>query len=303
MSSHPIKSKGRLKKYLSKKEAIRASVVDMTDLVAETCQLQKTSPASSVALGRLLVGAVLVSSQLKDEQAISFQISGNKTIRKVFAHAQYDGLCRAFISEKQAPFSVQKGHFALAPLFDGGLLQATTFIPSHKQPHTTQLQLVSGEIGEDIAHYLNQSCQIPCIISLAVKIGSEGKVLYAGGVLVELMPGHSEATLQKIEAQQKNATVLSGLMEQTGDFKQWLANYLGDIEMEEIATNKVTYHCTCSKEKASVSIAMLPNEDFMEIFDEGQNINVDCEMCGLVYNFNMDEVSYIYKNSGKASIH
>lgn len=303
MSSHPIKNKGQLKRYLSKKEAIRASVVDMTALVEEMCQSQHTSPSSSVALGRLLVGTVLVASQLKDDQAISFQLSGNKTIRKVFAHAQYDGLCRAYISEKQAPLSVQNGQFSLAPLIGGGLLQATTYVPKNKSPHSTQLNIVSGEIGEDIAHYLNQSRQIPCIISLGVKIGPEGKILVAGGVLVELMPGHTEATLQKLEAIQSQAEGLSSLMEKTSDYKAWLANYLGDIEMDEVAANDVTYHCTCTKGKAAVSIAMLPVEDFQDIFAQGQNVNVDCEMCGLVYSFDMDEISLIYKNSGKTSVH
>ena len=303
MSSHPVKSKGLLKKYLSNELAVRASVVEMTDLVEEVCQLQKTSPSSSVALGRLLVGSVLVASQLKDNQALSFQMSGDKVISKIFAHAQYDGLCRAFISEKKAPMSVENGMFSLSPLIGDGLLQATTYIPGNKQPHVTQLNIVSGEIGEDIAHYLNQSCQIPCLISLAVKIGSEGKVLSAGGVLIELMPGHTEGVLNLIEAQQSFAKPLSTLIEEKKSYPELLENHLGAIQMDELLAQEIRYHCTCSKEKASTSMAMLPSEDFNEIISSGKDLNVDCEMCGLIYSFSVEEVNMIFKKSGKTSVH
>lgn len=303
MKNHPVQKSGLLKGYISKEKGVRASVVVMTDLVEEVCALQRTSPSSSVALGRTLVGAVLVASQLKDDQAISFQISGSKTIKKVFAHAQYDGLCRGYISDKEAPLSIDKNQLALGPLIGDGFLQAITYIPGNKQPHVSQLQLQTGEIGDDIAFYLNQSRQIPCLVSLAVKIGSEGKVVAAGGVIVELMPGHTEETLQAIEKQQNRAFALSDLIDMGADYEKLLSNYVGDIELEEIKEHSVDYGCTCSREKASNSLSMLEAEDFKEILESKENLNVDCEMCGLVYSFDFEEINMIFKNSGKASIH
>lgn len=303
MSKHPIQKKGHLKGYLAKDSGVRASVVVMTDLIEELCCQQGTSPSSSVALGRLLVGTVLVASQLKDDQAISFQLTGNKTIKKVFAHAQYDGLCRAFISEKQAPLSLEKNNLSLKPLIGEGILQAATYVPGTKQPQISQIEIQSGEIGEDIAYYLNQSCQIPCLISLSVKIGAEGKVVAAGGVLIELMPGHTEETLQLIEEQQQLAKSLSQLIEDGKNHDELLMNYLGGLEIKEVKSHSVDYGCTCSKEKAGDSLLMLEGKDFQEILASQEDLNVDCEMCGLVYSFDQQEVNLIYKRSGKASIH
>jgi molecular chaperone Hsp33 len=304
MSNHPVvKQKGQLKGYLSKELGVRASVVEMTNLVEDLCSMNSSSPSSSVALGRLLVGTVLVASQMKENQAISMQISGNKKIKKIFAHAQYDGLCRAYISEKQAPLSLANNNLSLKPLIGDGLMQVMTFIPKQKHPRTSQIQLQSGEIGEDIAYYLNQSMQIPCLISLAVKIGSEGRVICAGGVLIELMPGHTEETLQAIENHQKFSLPLSTLMEEGSDFEMMLKNYLGDIEMKEVKEHSVDYGCTCSREKATHSLLLLAKEDFEEILQSKENLNVDCEMCGLVYSFDYKEVNMIYLGSGKADVH
>ena len=203
-------------------------------MVSQLCDHLQTSPSSAVALGRLLVGSVLVASQLKEDQAISFQVSGRESIKKIFAHAQYDGLCRAYIDEKQAPLSVKNNNLSLEAVIGGGQLQANLYGPKSEKPHTTHLQLVNGEIGEDLAYYLNQSCQIPCLLSLALKIGKESQVLKAGGVLIELMPGHTEKTLQVLEAQQEKAQPLSQMMENTGDFEAWLQNYLGPLKAKEI---------------------------------------------------------------------
>ncbi len=303
MSKHPVQKKGELKGFLSKDKTVRASVVKMTELVEEVCVLQQTSPSSSVALGRLLIGTVLVASQLKDEQAQSFQISGSKTIKKVFAHAQYDGLCRAYISEKQAPLSLDNHSLSLSPLIGEGILQGMTYVPKQKHPRTSQVEIQSGEIGEDIAFFLNQSMQIPCLISLSVKIGSEGKIVAAGGVLIELMPGHTEETLQLIEGQQKLAHSLSQLVEEGQDHRSLLANHLGEMEMIEVRQNEVEYGCTCSREKAQDSLRLLDADDFEDILQSKENLNVDCEMCGLTYSFDIEEINLIYKKSGKAKIH
>lgn len=303
MEKHPVQKKAHLKGYLSKSLGVRASVLKATELIENVCQMQGTSPSSSVALGRLLTGTILIASQLKDDQAISFQVNGSKQIKKIFAHAQYDGLCRAFISEKQAPLSLQNNNLSLEPLIGIGLLQAVTYIPKQKHPQISQIELKSSEIGEDLAYFLNQSMQIPCVVSLAVKIGGEGKVVSAGGVLVELMPGHTEETLKQIEEQQARASSLSQLIEDGADFEALLKNHVGDIEMKEVKSHEVSYGCTCSKKKAGASLRLLEAKDFEEILESEETLNVDCEMCGLVYQFDSTEINQIYKASGKAKIH
>ncbi len=303
MQSHPIKSSGQLKGYMSADKTVRASVVVMTDLVEDLSKMLAASPSSSVAVGRLLVGTVLVASQLKEKQAMSIQISGSKSIQKVFAHAQYDGLCRAYISEKKAPLSLDNNVLSLKPLIGEGILQAVTYIPNQKHPVVSKVELQSGEIGEDIAYFLNQSMQIPCLVSLAVKIGSEAQVIAAGGVLIELMPGHTEETLRTIENHQKFALPLSTLIEEGNEFETLLKNHLGDIPMHEVKAQSVDYGCTCTRDKASSSLQLLPKEDFEDILRSQESLNVDCEMCGLVYQFSFKEINAIYVQSGKADIH
>ncbi|MCB0377688.1 MAG: Hsp33 family molecular chaperone HslO [Bdellovibrionales bacterium] len=298
-----VTNTGTLKKYLSKDKTLRASVLKMTELLEDVRIMQGTSPTSTVAVGRLLAGALLLASQLKDEQAMTVQVSGRGDIKKIFAHAQYDGLCRAYISERLAPMSVKNNQFSLAPLVGGGVLSVSLLVPGVKVPRQSQLEIVSGEIGEDLAHYLSQSSQIPCLLSLAVKIGHEGMVTAAGGVLVELMPGHTEELVASIERKQKTALPLSDLIEEKYDFAKLLENSIGPIEVKEIEERQVQWHCSCTKEKAGVSIQMLGGEDMRDMIQKNEWVNVDCEMCGRVYSFSPNEITILYKDSGSAQIH
>ncbi|MEM7647305.1 MAG: Hsp33 family molecular chaperone HslO, partial [Pseudomonadota bacterium] len=107
-----------------------------------------------------------------------------------------------------------------------------------------------------------------------------------------------------IENQQKTAQALSDLIEKEASFEDLLKNHIGDkIEMKEVKSHKVHYGCTCSREKAAASLEMLEAKDFQEILQSQETLNVDCEMCGLVYQFNFEEVNMIFKKSGKAKIH
>lgn len=303
MTPHPVDQKGHLYGFISTREALRASVVEMTDLVEQACAMQGTSATASVALGRALVGSVLLASQLKDRQALALQISGEGPLKRVFAHAQHEGLCRGSVSDKQAPLHFDDQGLALAALIGEGHLQVTTYIPHQKAPHVSQVPLQTGEIGEDLAHYLHQSKQIPCLLSLGVKLDKDGKVCAAGGVLIELMPGHSEDLLSRIEVQQEQAQSLSHLIESGETPLNLLRNHLGDIEVQQIKDHPVRYACTCSRDKAAQSLHLLESQDFDEILAAPESLNVDCDMCGLTYSFSHSDVQDIYKLSGKAPLH
>ena len=99
------------------------------------------------------------------------------------------------------------------------------------------------------------------------------------------------------------ALPLSTLIEEGNDFETLLKNHLGDIEVKEVKAHQVNYGCTCSKKKAGNSLMLLDKKDFEEILNSQENLNVDCEMCGLVYSFNYKEINQIYIQSGKAKVH
>ncbi len=82
-----------------------------------------------------------------------------------------------------------------------------------------------------------------------------------------------------------------------------LENHVGDLVLDLIMENDVNYACTCSREKALSSMYMLSVEDFKDIIEKQETLNVDCEMCGVKYRFDQTDINLVYKKSGKASVH
>ena len=63
-----------------------------------------------------------------------------------------------------------------------------------------QIELVSGEIAEDITNYFATSEQIPTVCALGVLLDKDDhKVLLAGGLLIQALPGADDAALEKLE--------------------------------------------------------------------------------------------------------
>jgi len=43
-----------------------------------------------------------------------------------------------------------------------------------KTPVTSSVKIVSGEVAQDIAYYMNKSEQVPCAVNIGVLVNSQG---------------------------------------------------------------------------------------------------------------------------------
>ncbi|MFR8209614.1 Hsp33 family molecular chaperone HslO [Hominenteromicrobium sp.] len=63
------------------------------------------------------------------------------------------------------------------------------------------MELVSGEIAEDITNYYAVSEQIPTVCALGVLVDpNTNGVLLAGGLLIQVLPGALPQDIEKLEA-------------------------------------------------------------------------------------------------------
>ena len=68
-----------------------------------------------------------------------------------------------------------------------------------KEPYIGRTHLVSGEIAEDLTKYFFYSEQQPSSVALGVKIGVEGNVVAAGGMIIQVLPDAAEECLDYLE--------------------------------------------------------------------------------------------------------
>ncbi|KIS04193.1 Chaperonin hsp 33 [Paucilactobacillus wasatchensis] len=155
------------KDYLVKSVAndgmFRAYAIDATGVVQEAQRRHDTWSAASAALGRSLVGTLLLaSSLLKNTEKMTVKIQGNGPVGAIVVDGNADGMVKGYLQQPHVhlPLNEKKKIDVKGAVGTTGTLSVTKDMPEGK-PFTGQVPLVSGELGEDFTYYLAQSEQIP----------------------------------------------------------------------------------------------------------------------------------------------
>ena len=118
-----------------------------------------------------------------------------------------------------------------------------------KEPYVGTIDLLSGEIADDIAAYFVESEQIPTACALGVLVDRDQSVKAAGGYIIQLLPGAGEDVIGKVEGGVMAAGAVTALLDQNDDPEALLRTVLSDFELEILETCPVEYRCYCSRER------------------------------------------------------
>lgn len=297
--------KERVHRFVSKDFTLRIAAVNATEVVRHMQDLQHTAPLPTIAVGRSMVGALLLASQLKDDQQVGLLFRGNGALKSVYAEAGYNGQVRGYTPNPTwHPANYDNG-LNLREAMGIGLLSVARHQPFQKQPFQGTVEMVSGEIGDDIAHYLHQSHQIRSVVSLGVYLDENGKVKSAGGVIIEVMPGVDEADVERVlkNTEEKNIQV-SRMLAEGATPEQIVAPFLEGVPFQEIEHDqKLEYFCPCTKERVARALETLGEEELQDIIEKNEVVDVTCQVCGKPYQLSIPEVQVIKDHLHKESMH
>jgi molecular chaperone Hsp33 len=286
----------KIHKFYTEDLMIRASVARTTPIVRHMCEIQKLGPLARMGMGRALTGALLMASQLREGQQIGVHFRGDGPLGGLFAEASFESEARGYCHNGHADLPLKNGRLDLAGGVGRGLLSVARSQPFQKQPHIGLVPIVSGEIGDDLAHYLYQSHQIPSILALGVYLSKDGEVEAAGGVLIELMPGASESLIAELEARARGAGSLSQRILAGESERQILEAYAHGSPLVAVEHEyPITYKCRCSSERVDRTLLLLGRAALAEMILKGEPVAVQCQFCGRQYTVPVSELQALIK--------
>jgi molecular chaperone Hsp33 len=248
------------------------------------------SPVAAAALGRCMAGAaMLLRLSAKAPLRLVLEVRGSGPIGKVMAEVDQEGNLRGLVGEPQVEVDhYANGKLAVGMAVGGGTLEV---LREYEQPgvrYQSRVALVSGEIGEDLAHYLEQSAQTRSAVLVGVLARPEG-VTAAGGLIVEVMPGASEGTIARLEANIERNREVSRILEQQGvpGVKEAILDGLVPHKRE---SHGLRYHCRCSRERFLGHLLGLSEEQLEELGLDTEVAQAECGFCGAVYLFQPSEL-------------
>ena len=276
---------------------VRALAVDSTAAVRELARLQSTGPAATAALGRVATATLLLSATLKKEtHLVTVRVRGDGPIRMVLASANGRGEVRGLVGNpRPAIRETVNGKLNVSGAVGrSGRLTVVKDL-GLKEPYNSTVELVSGEIGKDMAYYFARSEQQPSAVGLGVYVDRMGDVVAAGGYLIQILGGLQEGAVREIE--QKVATLPHPTtMIRSGEAPEdMLARVFGN-GFRVLDRSTTRFRCPCSRDRAERALILLGPAEIDEIMaSQGSRDHADvtCEFCGHSYRFTLDQLALL----------
>ena len=247
----------------------------------------KLSYVATATLGRAMSSGLLLASNMKEERArINIRIKGNGPLGLVFVDAGSDGTVRGYVENP----GVELPPNAQGKLDVGGAVGKEGYLyvirdVGYGYPYSGTVELVSGEIGEDIASYLVTSEQTPSALLVGVFVGEEG-VTASGGLLLQVLPkaARDENLIEILEERVGKLTGFTPLLRAGKTLPQILEQLLGDLGLVIFPeVQMVRFHCGCSFQRVLGALKMLGEAELQDMIEKDDGAEASCQFCGEVY--------------------
>lgn len=263
----------------------RVFAATTTELVEEARRRHDTWPVASAALGRALTAGLLLGANLKGEDMLTLRIFGDGPLGAVVVSANAAGEVRGYVQEPHIDLPAKRaGKLPVGDAVGRGYLHVTKDM-GLREPFTGSVELVSGEIGEDVASYLLTSEQTPSAVALGVLVGPEGRVKASGGIIIQVLPEAKERVLLHLEKALGESAPVSSLVNLGLGPEDIVAKVAGGLKVQYLEKTPVRFRCKCSRERVGDILAAMGKEELMALLKEQGQAEVNCHFCGDCYLF------------------
>ena len=270
---------------------IRAFAATTRELVEKAKKIHGTSPVATAALGRLLTGAAMMGSMMKGRSdVLTVQVMGDGPIGTLTVTA--DSMSRvkgiAQNPEVMLPASAE-GKLDVGGAVGKGMLRVIKDL-GLKEPYIGEVDLISGELAEDLTCYFAVSEQTPSSVALGVLMNRDNTVAQAGGFIIQLMPDATEEVISHLEQKLTEVTAVSGLLAEGMTPEEILEYIFAGFDLKLLDKIPTSYYCNCSKERVEKALISLGAKELNAMIADGEPITMNCHFCGSNYTFSVDEL-------------
>ena len=277
----------------------RVLLCETTGVCQTAADLHGTTPVCTAALGRLMTGTLMLGVMLKGEgESVSVTVKGGGPMGALVAVADTDSV-RACCDNPRVELPPRPdGKLDVGGAVGNRGRMSVVKDLGLREPYVGQSELVSGEMGIDFANYFTVSEQQPSLVALGVLVQGP-KVLKAGGLLIQPLPGCEEKTIEQLELRSPMFADISRELNAVSK-EQLVEDWFRGLEPELLDRTPLSYRCTCSRERMERALLTLNRADLQEIIADGKGAELSCHFCHKTYRFTTQELEALAREQGPA---
>ncbi len=291
----------------------------VTTTIAETArEIHGTTPVATAALGRALTAGALMGIMMKqDSDKVTLQFKGDGPAREILVTAYGTGDVKGYVSNPDIDLPLVNGKLAVGDCLGIGQLTCIRDI-GLKEPYLGRIDLVSGEIADDLTAYFFISDQKESSVLLGETIAETGTVQSAAGMIIQMMPDPKEGAVDALEALLRDAPPIAKLAEEARNdvlasrgavlteetlaretvremLDRFFAAIPADFRPEPLEYRDVRWNCDCSRERIEAVLLSLGRAELAKLAEEDHGAELTCQFCRSRYKFTQEEILALLK--------
>ncbi len=265
---------------------VRFYLFDSTNLVIELQEINKLSVMATNIVGKSATITAMMAQMIKGEQKLSSTIDTNSSVGKIICTTRAPGKIKCSVTNPNLELKFSGNKLDLPEVIGTGRLSVVKDL-GLKRPFVSEVELVAKDIVGDFTYYFANSEQIPTAISSGVHVDKSGKVMQAGGLMIQLLPGAEAKTIDYIE---KIMLELNSLTKLLAEYSlQRIIEKLFGEDFQVLKEMTIKYECDCNYKRFENGLKMLSVDDLIELKQE-QEIEVQCQFCLKKYQIKTSEL-------------
>lgn len=274
-----FKRRDRIVKVMETNGMFRAVAIKNTNTAMTAQSKHELEALPAFLLARQLSAASMMAAFLKGEERIVVEASGNGPVEKVFAEALQVGEVRGYIRMSETKSLDELKHFREA--IGDGTLSVRRVLYNKSEPVQGVVEMLDGDLATDLAYYFTQSEQTPTAVLLDASVDNAGNINHSGGLLVQAMPGATNAAIEAVVHKLSGLKKISHYYAMGMSAEDLLKEAL-PFEFEINKTSPIDFYCRCSKDLFLGKLTTLGHEELEDMQKTGSTELV-CQYCSSKY--------------------
>ena len=255
-----------------------------------------TSPVATAALGRLLTAGSMMGSMMKgDKDLLTIIVKGQGALGGITVTADSHCRVKGYVDEPMVILPANdKGKLDVSGAIGPGTLKVIKDI-GMREPYVGEINLISGELAEDLTYYFAVSEQVPSSVGLGVLMNRDNTVAQAGGFILQLMPDTSDEVITALEKKIANIESVTTMLSNGMTPEDILTEVLGDLGVRIMDKMETSFSCNCSRERVEKALISVGKDELDKMIEEGQPVELNCHFCNTNYEYSIDDLKRIRK--------